>query len=369
MKTPAKNPLQRELVLRAPDLPLFRLYRRLSFPALSPLEASFAVTYRCRNRCLTCNAWRSPDAGELNAAEYKRIFSSIGPPLLSAAITGGEPFMRSDLADVIAALCENNAPLFVKVHTCADAPKETRETLSDLLRAFPRVHFIVLLSLEGIGGDLDVMRGRSGGSYTRFLKTYRALRCIGSANLTVGFQVLVSEHNEEKAEELIRHAFSLYPDGVSLQVAFGSAELNVTATDVLPDVAGACATLETFSKSRCAADGYGKHRFLNVLNRLQARLTGRNIKLMRRTVPCFAGSAYVYVAPDGAVKDCSVAGREMGNLREADYDLGRILGTFSARRVRHEVRTSGCFCPMTELSLSNLLLTTRGFVRLAGSLI
>ena len=71
--------------------------------------ANFAVTYRCDSRCKNCYIWRmpAPDRGELSLGKIRDIFE-VNEGFLygvrSIQITGGEPFLRRDLLEVITAI-------------------------------------------------------------------------------------------------------------------------------------------------------------------------------------------------------------------------------------------------------------------------
>src|SRR5690606_35108966 len=95
--------------------PLYHGFRAFGWPALRPLTMSFVLTDRCNSRCATCSIGArylddpSVADGELSLAEYERLFASIGP-LEWVTLSGGEPFMRKDLADVALALVRHTRP-------------------------------------------------------------------------------------------------------------------------------------------------------------------------------------------------------------------------------------------------------------------
>ena len=73
--------------------------------------ANFAVTYRCTSRCRTCSIWKmdQPERGELSLEEIRGLFSSnrgFLRDVRSIQITGGEPFLRADLPELVSSICE-----------------------------------------------------------------------------------------------------------------------------------------------------------------------------------------------------------------------------------------------------------------------
>ncbi|HEY3418196.1 MAG TPA: radical SAM protein, partial [Armatimonadota bacterium] len=65
--------------------------------------ASIIVTYRCNARCHMCNTWQYPTntAEEITPEIIARL-----PAISSINVTGGEPFLRSDLSDILDVLRE-----------------------------------------------------------------------------------------------------------------------------------------------------------------------------------------------------------------------------------------------------------------------
>ena len=91
------------------------------------------VTQACNNDCLHCyNYWyprKSPDAGQtvLTRAEILRLIKKVRrqAPLLSVALSGGEPFLRLDLPEIVTDLTNTG----LKVITISNGTLITEERL------------------------------------------------------------------------------------------------------------------------------------------------------------------------------------------------------------------------------------------------
>jgi molybdenum cofactor biosynthesis enzyme MoaA len=82
--------------------------QRLSFP----YKLTFAVTYRCNERCKTCNIWKKKPADELSTKEIERFFcNSNGFSWVD--LTGGEPSLRKDFVDICGAIYRHNKNLLL----------------------------------------------------------------------------------------------------------------------------------------------------------------------------------------------------------------------------------------------------------------
>jgi len=64
------------------------------------LNINLEVTKRCNARCNFCDYWKEGTSSELQ--DYVPVVRKLKP--LSVSLTGGEPLLRQDLAQVIASL-------------------------------------------------------------------------------------------------------------------------------------------------------------------------------------------------------------------------------------------------------------------------
>src|SRR5438093_9153719 len=62
-----------------------------------PRSAVVAVTMACQSRCTMCDIWQYGRGSELRPEDYSRLPAS----LREVNISGGEPFLRKDLPDIV----------------------------------------------------------------------------------------------------------------------------------------------------------------------------------------------------------------------------------------------------------------------------
>ncbi len=77
------------------------------------LNINLEVTKRCNAHCNFCDYWKEQPLPELD--DYVEIVKKLKP--LSVSLTGGEPFLRKDLAQVIGSLRRNFGFLFISLIT------------------------------------------------------------------------------------------------------------------------------------------------------------------------------------------------------------------------------------------------------------
>ena len=77
-----------------------------------PYKLNFAITYHCNSRCLTCNIWQMKPKDELTLEEI-RAFARNNNYFKWIEITGGEPFLRTDIVDIVKTFKEYSNSLYI----------------------------------------------------------------------------------------------------------------------------------------------------------------------------------------------------------------------------------------------------------------
>jgi len=108
----------------------WRLFR--AWASRHPIWCAWQVTYRCNFRCRFCHYWCDPmgRAPEPTLAEYAagaRKLAAYGTLLVSLA--GGEPLLRADLPDIVAAVGEYHFP-FVTTNGWFVTPRAARDLMA-----------------------------------------------------------------------------------------------------------------------------------------------------------------------------------------------------------------------------------------------
>lgn len=288
-----------------------------------PTDASIILTYRCPMKCSMCNIWKFPTDKnkEIKAAELSSL-----PNLKFINITGGEPFIRKDLDEIVEE-CYRHAPRVV-----ISTSGWFDDRVIKLAEQFPKIG--VRISIEGLSRKNDELRGRTGG-FDKGLKTLLTLKSMGLKD--IGFGCTVSNHNSSDM-------LSLYELARELNLEFATAAFHNSFYFHKEDniITNREKVINDFKLliDRQLKEYHPKSWFRAYFNLGLINYINGN----RRLLPCEAGMANFFIDPYGEVYPCNGLEEKywtesMGNIMKDDFDT--IWHGIQAQRVRNLVHN----CP------------------------
>ena len=127
-----------------------------SWSVRKPFDAVIAVTYRCNARCQMCNIWQVKDHDDCQPEHYRNIPDT----LKHINISGGEPFLRADLPEIVRIVSERNPTAHILVSSNGFQPSRTVEAVRKMMGYHKKLG--VGISIDGIGAKHDEVRGIPG---------------------------------------------------------------------------------------------------------------------------------------------------------------------------------------------------------------
>ena len=139
------------------------------------LESVFLfITSQCNSKCRTCfyhDKLNSKD--DLTVEEIKRI-SDTAPKFEKLWISGGEPFLRKEIVEIIKFFYDTNGVRTINLPTNGILTDTIVEKTGRLLDACPELEVRLNFSIDGLGPTHDLNRGVPG----NFLKTITTLERV-----------------------------------------------------------------------------------------------------------------------------------------------------------------------------------------------
>jgi MoaA/NifB/PqqE/SkfB family radical SAM enzyme len=335
-------------------------YRLLKYSGRpGPLESiSLEITHHCICRCEMCNIWQIPQqVPDLPLSDWTKLLSSPAlHDLCELDITGGEPFLRKDLADLLKWICRSKSDRFPKLKTVAittngiltDRVIEVTTEIAGLLAA-QDIDLVLACGLDAVGELHDQIRNLKG-AWQRLSATIAALQKLREThpNLILGIKTTVIPMNVHLLHDIASFAreemlFTIISPCIITANRFGNTN---RIADLTFDDDAQQALREFYQSQDFAWTGHREA----VLKYLES---GKMEK------PCSAGFNTVFVRHTGEVYPCPVIPIALGNMKQES--LTRLLRNRSACQFRRKVGSLKECRTCTEPGLERLAWPFEGF--------
>ncbi|MDO8668366.1 MAG: radical SAM protein [bacterium] len=283
-------------------------------------DATIAVTYKCNSRCRMCNIWQIANPSDL-PLEY---FYNLSPNLKYINLTGGEPFLRPDLPEIIKIIKTVSPKAKIIISSNGLAADLIVKQIKTIMKIDQNIG--LRISLDGLGAVHDQVRGLNG-FYSQVLATVSALKNLGVKNL--GFSFTIMDFNADQIPAVydlskklnLELALALVQNS---EVYFKKNDNAIAKIDLAADGLNYVITqeLKSFKVKRWfrAYYDYGLWYYL---------------KFKKRLLKSGAGLDSLFIDPLGDIYPSNLIKLPFGNLREAP--LHKIWHSREAKQMRQEI--------------------------------
>jgi len=288
---------------------------------------TYIVTFRCNARCVMCDSWKKDGKGDMNLEDIESVFRKL-PAMDAVRLSGGEPFVRNDFAEIVAMAQYILKPSMMQITSNGFLTERIIQTLEDRDKDIP---LWMLISIDGMKERHNQIRGIP----TAFNKASETLRQLAPRQKELNIRLAVNQtivDNQSMSQYRELHQW-LKDLGVQHNVVFAYEESATYSTEQEKEVSNAAAgNFQSFGNlSEDQVDS-----FLRILqDDLQEMSTTDKIakryyyKGMRNRLlrgknspnpPCVALSTHLRLFPNGDVPTCQFNSRKAGNLLHQSYD-------------------------------------------------
>ena len=289
------------------------------------LNGTVIVTYRCNARCTMCSRYKAPSLPEeeISLETIKKL-----PKMYFTNITGGEPFIRQDLKDIVRELYKKSDRIVISTNGFFT------DRIIDLCKEFPKVG--IRISIEGLEDTNNEIRGLPDG-FNRGYSTLKKL--VEMKHPDVGFGMTVQDKN---CDDLV----PLFKKAEELNMEFATASLHnsfyfVENKNIIHDREKVAKNFEMLVNELLNTNSpkkwfraYFNHGLINY------------IYGQKRLLPCDMSFDTFFIDPYGDVMPCNgTKDKEvMGNLNTQSWD--ELWNSSQADEVRKKVRHCSRNCWM-----------------------
>lgn len=284
---------------------------------LKKLNGTVIVTYRCNAHCSMCSRYKAPSSPEeeISIETIKKL-----PRMYFTNITGGEPFIRTDLREIVRELLKKSDRIVISTNGFF------MNRIIELCKEFPDIG--IRISIEGLEKTNNEIRGLKDG-YQRGKKTLSTLKKMGIKD--IGFGMTVQDRN---CSELV----PLYKISEEMGMEFATASLHnsfyfVETKNIINDRLNVAHNFEELINLLLKSHNpkkwfraYFNHGLINY------------IFGQKRLLPCDMSFDTFFIDPYGDVMPCNgTKDKEiMGNLNNQTWE--ELWNSPKAEEIRNKVR-------------------------------
>ncbi len=314
-------------------------WKNLAFPRLStPPFLILFINSICNLTCEHCFYWRNLNQrNDLTLDEIMALARELGP-IENLNLSGGEPFLRPEFAEICRFFIRNNGVEQIYVPTNGYFTERTIKALRSILEESTLKLFVCELSIDGMPEYHDRFRGNAK-SFAKLLETYEALAELQVSDPRVRIHSIstVTSENLDEIKRLTTYLYERCPkmDHHNLALIRGERK---NPSLVTPDL-GAYRQLYEYARRLWAPRE--ENRYGSLVEPMLQWAKTKTAEKQTQVIPCRAGVLSGVVYANGDVSFCETL-PPLGNLRQKSFR--ELWFSPEAEAMRRSVHAKECWC-------------------------
>ncbi len=310
-----------------------------------PLYITWFVTNRCNLFCEHCfySAELNQPTQELTLDEVERMTQSMDnfPVLL---YSGGEPFMRKDLAEVTHAFYKNCGVRYLSIPTNGTFLRPTEEITARMCELCPDMTIVLNFSIDGLETEHNRIRG-SNKSFNNVMKTFHKMKEYKKKykNLRTGFVCTFTQTNQDTIHDLYDHLKAQGPDNISINLIRGTPKDPLVKNIDIEKFKSITRRVQQDLED-VALPGYDE--FLAAMSHEKYDMVVKTYEDQGFQTVCYASQIAGVIYPQGDVYPCEMLDKDkmIGNIRDFDMDFRKLWMSQRNKEIADWIVDSKCYC-------------------------
>lgn len=292
----------------------------------------------CNMKCEHCFYWRSLNGkDDLTKEELFALSRSLGP-IENLNLSGGEPFIRKEFAEICRQFIQHNGVRQIYVPTNGYFTERTVKSISDTLREPDLELFVAELSLDGMPEFHDTFRVAKN-AFAKAMETYDALAQLQASDPRLRIHAIstATDRNMDEIKRLTTYLYERCPkmEHHNLAIIRGDRKdptLHGPSLQRYED-------LYEYIRRLWAPREVG--RYGAIVEPMLQWTKLQTVRKQTQVAPCQAGKLSAVVYANGDVSLCEIH-KPLGNLRQKDF--WQIWDSPEAHALRKSVAAKECWC-------------------------
>lgn len=347
--------------------PIMKYRYQKAMQLKAPKMLMLYVTDNCNLRCKHCFYWKEVDnpRNAHSIEEIEKLTKSLKERLDLLGLTGGEPFIRKDLVDIVRLFVQHNGVKRIHIATNGLLPDLTLRKTHEMLAILgDDARLTMQFSIDGFEAKHDEVRGMKG-SFQKTCETVRKLNEIHDKRLAVSVATVVHRDNFHEMKELkhfINHDLGV-PMKINVLRKVGSVKgvqkEYLTDFEIREDDGYEPPSEEQLRElAQLLDDG-------TIASRIEKKKIEHSITILhhkKKAVECLAGIRDAVIFSNGDISICEPT-TSFANMKEFDYDFDKAWHSPQANE-RREKFLGKCYCLQSCNLLNAMQFDTETLVNL-----
>ena len=331
-----------------------------------PFQIIFYPTSRCNALCDHCYNYERQDNAsrdnELSLEEINRI-SLYFDHIKALTISGGEPFLRKDIKEIVEIFYKNNGLQYVSVHSNAFLKEIVIQNILGILRNLPNLKVIFCVSIDGIGDLHDRVRGVTSG-FDKMIATVQELENIKksfNSRLFLLSSTVFSHSTQANCKETISFIKKKFK-AVKPAVCFIRGDVRDNKEKEIDQSFHNDFIEVSENAMDKSINAFSPMALKETLEWMTGKLVLNNHLHQSQTIPCQAGRKLIVIYENGDVYPCELLKKKFGNLRDVNYDIKKLLFSEEGKLIKRKINPGKtCHCTWENIMSPNLLSDIRSY--------
>jgi MoaA/NifB/PqqE/SkfB family radical SAM enzyme len=324
-----------------------------------PVYLVHFITDVCFLKCKHCFVYKEKAKDELSLAEIDRMVRGLGDNLYSVLLTGGEPFQRKDIEQIIRLYYVNAKVKSIQIPTNGYLKDKIVPITKRIVQEFPDRTFVISISFDGIGEAHDSIRGMKG-IFAKAIETYKELQEVEREhpNFNLSVNLTFSFFNQDTIIDIYNYIIDELQGGKLTVTLVRSQSEDPRAMQFDLEKYKRFIDLMRNDARNKRLKGYSGFSLSTLLSAQDVITRERNYKTVKHNQfisPCYAAHLNAVIRSNGDIEDCEIKRRKMGNIRDYDYDLRKIWERQENKALRDHIKKGKCFCTHECPNITNVL--------------
>lgn len=349
----------------------------IQFKKSNPVSLVHFITNRCNARCSFCFIdFDNPEtfANELSTEEIDTLTKNLGKNLQNVNITGGEPFARKDLIEIVDSYYVNTNIRSVFMTSNGSLP-DRLEKLCEFKKAKHSGRQLLLqISIDGLPKDHDRIR-KIEGLFDKAIQSYHIAKSNGP-DIQASVAMTVSHENHAQCEDIYYYLTrEMGVTNVALNIVRDEGVYKIPTKEkqaILNSYVNLTSIIEN-DKKQGVIEGWDKTtiqgKLMNKKNKMWREILTDIYMEPRYIAPCMAGSIFGIVEANGEVRPCEILDKPLGNVRDFDLNFMSLWQSQKAKETKKWIKETKCNCHYDCAWSFNILANKKYQLELFSSLL